>query len=127
MPIYEYECAKCHKVHEIIQKFSDPPLGACPECGSGVTKRMSLSSFALKGQGWYSTDYKSSSSKAKGENEAHPEAQKTSEKPEKTKKTNLSESIHSSSSKDSPNSQMKKETKANAVNTEVSGPSNSSK
>ena len=62
MPIYEYSCEKCNKVHEIIQKFSDPAVERCPDCGSPVTKQVSLSSFSLKGTGWYSTDYKKTSS-----------------------------------------------------------------
>lgn len=60
MPIYEYECEGCHKVHEVMQKFSDAPLAACPDCGKSVHKIMSRTSFALKGTGWYSTDYKKS-------------------------------------------------------------------
>lgn len=58
MPIYEYQCQTCEKVHEVVQKFSDAPLEACPDCRSPVTKLMSLNSFALKGSGWYTTDYK---------------------------------------------------------------------
>jgi putative FmdB family regulatory protein len=58
MPIYEYECQGCQKVHEIIQKFSDAPLETCPDCGGTVSKIMSMSSFSLKGSGWYTTDYK---------------------------------------------------------------------
>ncbi len=58
MPLYEYQCEKCQKVHEVIQKFSDAPLGACPECQSPVKKLMSMNSFALQGSGWYTTDYK---------------------------------------------------------------------
>lgn len=58
MPLYEYQCSKCQKVHEVMQKFSDAPLEKCPECQAPVTKLMSLSSFALKGSGWYTTDYK---------------------------------------------------------------------
>ena len=59
MPIYEYECKKCHKVHEVVQKVSDAPLTECPVCESkDVQKVISLSSFALKGSGWYTTDYK---------------------------------------------------------------------
>ena len=58
MPRYEYECIKCQKVHEVIQKFSDAPLEKCPECGGPITKVFSQSSFALKGTGWYTTDYK---------------------------------------------------------------------
>ncbi|HHW20946.1 FmdB family zinc ribbon protein [Thermodesulfovibrio thiophilus] len=57
MPIYEYECLKCHKIHEIIQKISDKPLNNCPECGGKLRKLISQSSFILKGSGWYVTDY----------------------------------------------------------------------
>lgn len=64
MPIYEYQCKKCEKVHEIMQKISDQPITECPECGQPVEKIMSLSSFALKGTGWYTTDYKRSSAPA---------------------------------------------------------------
>lgn len=58
MPIYEYECKKCDKIIEQIQKFSDPLLKKCPECGGKVEKLISKSSFILKGSGYYSTDYK---------------------------------------------------------------------
>jgi len=58
MPLYEYQCASCQKVHEVVQKFADAPLTTCPECSGPVTKLMSLGSFSLKGTGWYTTDYK---------------------------------------------------------------------
>lgn len=64
MPIYEYRCDSCENIHEVMQKFSDPLLEKCPECGSAVEKLMSLSAFALKGSGWYTTDYKRGGSKA---------------------------------------------------------------
>ncbi len=63
MPLYEYECASCKKVHEIMQKFSDPVLTECLECKGPMKKLMSLSSFSLKGSGWYTTDYKRAGSK----------------------------------------------------------------
>ena len=77
MPIYEYQCASCHKVHEVLQKFSDAPLAACPECDSPVEKLMSMSSFALKGTGWYTTDYKKKSA-----SEVKPESEKAESKSE---------------------------------------------
>ncbi|MDR3606339.1 MAG: zinc ribbon domain-containing protein [Oligoflexia bacterium] len=58
MPLYEYECSKCNQVHEIMQKFSDAPMTECPVCHGPVKKLISSSSFALKGSGWYTTDYK---------------------------------------------------------------------
>lgn len=57
MPIYEYHCAACKKDHEIIQKFSDPPLTICPACGGKLEKKLSLSAFQLKGSGWYKDGY----------------------------------------------------------------------
>ncbi|MBI3535403.1 MAG: zinc ribbon domain-containing protein [Deltaproteobacteria bacterium] len=63
MPMYEYECLTCKKVHEIMQKFSDHPLQECPDCKSPVNKLISLSSFSLKGSGWYATDYRRSNKK----------------------------------------------------------------
>jgi putative FmdB family regulatory protein len=58
MPIYEYQCGSCDKMFEKIQKVSEPHMADCPECGAEVQKKVSLSSFALKGTGWYATDYK---------------------------------------------------------------------
>lgn len=57
MPIYEYECMKCNKIHEVMQRFNEEPLKNCPECGGELRKLISHSSFILKGSGWYVTDY----------------------------------------------------------------------
>ncbi|MEJ5300152.1 MAG: zinc ribbon domain-containing protein [Thermodesulforhabdaceae bacterium] len=57
MPIYEYECTSCGKITEVMQKFSDAPLTTCPSCGGSLRKLISLSTFHLKGTGWYVTDY----------------------------------------------------------------------
>lgn len=72
MPLYEYQCSACKKVHEVMQKFSDAPLSECPECQGPVQKLMSLSSFALKGSGWYTTDYKRAGSKAGTSEKSEP-------------------------------------------------------
>lgn len=57
MPIYEYECTKCGKVYEVMQKFSDEPLTECDSCHGSLKKLISMSTFHLKGTGWYVTDY----------------------------------------------------------------------
>jgi len=63
MPIYEYECTSCGRVHEVMQKISEAPLTECSYCKGKLHKLISQSSFHLKGSGWYVTDYGSSSSK----------------------------------------------------------------
>ncbi|GMU64229.1 MAG: FmdB family transcriptional regulator [Acidobacteriota bacterium] len=57
MPIYEYACEACGRVTEVIQRFEDPPLTVCPECGGAVKKMLSAPAFQFKGEGWYVTDY----------------------------------------------------------------------
>jgi putative FmdB family regulatory protein len=64
MPVYEYECTKCSKIEEAIQKFSDKPLTKCKHCSGKLHKLISQSSFHLKGTGWYVTDYANKSQKS---------------------------------------------------------------
>jgi len=71
MPIYEYECPACEKVIEVQQRISEDPLSTCPDCGGGVKKLVSMSSFHLKGGGWYSDGY-SSTSNGVGEEKSKP-------------------------------------------------------
>jgi putative FmdB family regulatory protein len=57
MPIYEYKCRKCGRQYEAFQGISEPDLKNCKFCKGKVHKLVSLSSFSLKGSGWYTTDY----------------------------------------------------------------------
>lgn len=57
MPIYEYVCKKCHHKFEKIQKFSDPKIKKCPECGGPVEQALHAPAVQFKGTGWYVTDY----------------------------------------------------------------------
>jgi len=57
MPLYEYQCLACGEKSEVLQRFSDPPLAACPKCGGEVKKLLSSPAFQFKGTGWYATDY----------------------------------------------------------------------
>lgn len=58
MPIYEYKCRKCGKQFEAFQGITDPELKSCKFCKGRVDKIVSMTSFSLKGSGWYATDYK---------------------------------------------------------------------
>src|ERR1700752_544024 len=57
MPLYEYQCKKCHHRFERIQKFSDPHVKKCPDCGGPVEQVISAPAVQFKGSGWYVTDY----------------------------------------------------------------------
>ena len=58
MPIYEFVCPSCEKEMELILKISESNLETCPECGgSGLKKKASMTSFTLKGGGWYKDGY----------------------------------------------------------------------
>jgi putative FmdB family regulatory protein len=65
LPLYEYECPK-HGTFERMQKFSDPPVTACPTCGGPVEKLLSAPAIQFKGTGWYVTDYARKSSGPEG-------------------------------------------------------------
>lgn len=72
MPIYEYECQKCHKRTELLQKINDLPLGKCPHCEGEVRKIVSAAGLQFKGSGWYITDY----AKKNGQSTSEPKSDK---------------------------------------------------
>lgn len=57
MPIYEYKCPKCKTIIEKLKLSNDINTEFCPNCNTVMKKQISLSSFILKGTGWYKTDY----------------------------------------------------------------------
>ena len=63
MPLYEYECEKCGKRVEKIEKYDGPHVKKCPSCGGHLDRLQSAPAIQFKGSGWYVTDYGRSSSK----------------------------------------------------------------
>ncbi len=58
MPIYEYQCPKCGRVFEEWVKASEAHREEpCPACGTPSPRIISRTSFVLKGEGWYVSDY----------------------------------------------------------------------
>ena len=57
MPIFDFKCNGCGKVFEkLVRKDEDR---VCPGCAStDLEKQVSSAGFALKGTGWYATDFK---------------------------------------------------------------------
>lgn len=57
LPLYEYRCTQCGHRYEKIQKFSDAPDAACPQCGGQVERPLSAPALQFKGAGWYINDH----------------------------------------------------------------------
>lgn len=71
MPLYEYECTKCHKRTEKIESAFGPHLKKCPHCRAKVERVLTAAAIQFKGSGWYVTDY--AGKKGVGSESASPE------------------------------------------------------
>ena len=106
MPLYEYQCKKCHHRFERIQKFSDPHVKKCPDCGGPVEQMISAPAVQFKGSGFYITDYPkqsaSGSSSSNGDSTAKGESGSRKEeksKPDSSQKPAKAESSSKKSEK----------------------------
>lgn len=86
MPLYEYKCAKCEEVIEVIQKFSDTPLTVHDSCGGELERLLGKPALQFKGSGFYITDYKKSGASG-GKNSGKPAASETKSEPKTEPKT----------------------------------------
>lgn len=81
VPLYEYECQKCGRHTEKIEKVAGPHLKKCPHCGGAVERLLSAPAVQFKGTGWYVTDYAGKSGKSdSGESKGAGEGKETSAK-----------------------------------------------
>ncbi len=62
MPTYDYKCSACEDVFEVKHAVADS-VESCPKCGGKVRRIFHPVGIIFKGSGFYSTDYKSGSSK----------------------------------------------------------------
>jgi putative FmdB family regulatory protein len=102
MPLYEYECKKCHHRFERIQKFSDPHVKKCPKCGGPIEQVISAPAVQFKGSGWYVTDYAKKSSAGSASSSSNGDS--ASKKDGKSKPEDSSRSESSSKSESSKES-----------------------
>jgi putative FmdB family regulatory protein len=111
MPLYEYECKKCHHRFERIQKFSDPHVKKCPDCRGPIEQVISAPAVQFKGSGWYVTDYakKSSTGSASSSSNGDSASNKDSNKDSKSKSEDSSKSESSSKSENSKSESSKSE------------------
>jgi putative FmdB family regulatory protein len=111
MPLYEYECKKCHHRFERLQKFSDPHVKKCPKCGGPIEQVISAPAVQFKGSGWYVTDYaKKSSAPSSSSNSSNGDSS--------SKKEGKSKSEDSSKSESSQKSEGSKKSEESSKNAE---------
>jgi len=67
MPIYVYECEKCHRRAEYLQSMSEAAKTECEHCGGPLQRVITGTAFHLKGGGWYKDLYSSTPSSSGGE------------------------------------------------------------
>jgi putative FmdB family regulatory protein len=84
MPIYEYECLQCGKTTEAMQRISDAPLSSCAQCSGELRKMISMSTFHLKGSGWYVTDYSGKNQSTRASKSGESGKAESAEKPAAT-------------------------------------------
>ncbi len=85
MPVYTYRCENCGVQFERTQKFSEPPLAWCPECGKkSLRKVYTPVGIVFKGSGFYATDHRSPSGTTRSASANHNESKTTSETPAST-------------------------------------------
>ena len=116
MPLYEYECKKCHHRFEKIQKFSDPHTKKCPKCGGPIEQVISAPAVQFKGSGWYVTDYAnksgtSGSSSSDGESSAKDSSKESGNKDSGGKDSAGKESAKKESKSKSESKESKKSEK----------------
>jgi putative FmdB family regulatory protein len=74
MPIYEYRCTECQQVFEEWCKHVNDGMASrtCPICKGKANRLISNTTFALKGGGWYVTEYGSRKKNATPDGAAQP-------------------------------------------------------
>jgi putative FmdB family regulatory protein len=82
MPTYDYICDACDHAFEAFESIRTEPQTVCPECREPRLRRKIGPGAAIlfKGSGFYQTDYRSESYKAKAKADAPSDtASKTAE------------------------------------------------
>jgi putative FmdB family regulatory protein len=72
MPTYDYTCDACDHTWEEFQSIKAAPTKKCPQCKKSKARRLisAGAGFLFKGSGFYITDYRSDSYKARAKEES---------------------------------------------------------
>lgn len=64
MPTYRYHCSSCDADHEIFHSIKETGARKCPDCGKKMERMIGGGGgVLLKGDGFYTTEYRSDSYK----------------------------------------------------------------
>jgi putative FmdB family regulatory protein len=121
MPTYGYRCGSCGHEFEIRQGIKEEPLTTCPKCSGKLSKMLYPAGVIFKGSGYYTTDYKGTTSGAEassngatassdGKAESKPASDSGSKS--ESKPESKSESKPESKSESKPESKSKSESKS---------------
>jgi len=91
MPTYGYRCGSCGHQFEIVQRMTEEPLTACPNCQGKLFKMMYPVGISFKGSGFYTTDYKGAEKSAASSSNGTPPKEGSSESKPETKSESSSE------------------------------------
>ncbi len=84
MPLYEYACTRCGRIHEVRHGFDETHEAPCASCGARLRRVFNAAPVLFKGSGFYVTDSRGSGSSSQPEK---AEKSETSEKPSATEKS----------------------------------------
>ena len=86
MPIYEYECEKCHARFEMKRSFGEDGSANCPHCRGKACRIFTSVPIIFKGSGFYVTDHKKTNSASTPEKNEKSNTVSTPEKKVETPK-----------------------------------------
>jgi putative FmdB family regulatory protein len=103
VPTYQYVCTNPEGKHEfeVVQSFTDEPVGECLECGAPVRKVYGSVGVVFKGSGFYRTDSRAaakSSSSGSGKESSPSDSSSSTSSTSSSGSTSTSTSSSSSSS-----------------------------
>ncbi len=70
MPTYDYKCANCGHVVEVVRGVNEAGPTVCPECGGLLRKQMSAPAIHFRGTGWAKKDARQAIAARSGKTES---------------------------------------------------------
>jgi putative FmdB family regulatory protein len=89
MPLYDYACTRCGRIHEVRNGFDESYEAPCEACGGPVRRVFNAAPVLFKGSGFYVTDSRRSAASKVEKAEtpkADPSPAESTAKPETPKK-----------------------------------------